>query len=87
MEAQVVILLKELVNRQPDELLSITEVAQILKVNRNAVYELIGNGYIKALKLGSLKVRRSTLNAFMQKLEEQYVMENEVFANENCISQ
>ena len=86
MEAQVVILLKELVNRQPDELLSITEVAQILKINRNAVYELIGNGYIKALKLGSLKVRRSRLNAFMQKLEEQYATENEVFANENCIS-
>ena len=86
MEAQVVILLKELVNRQPDELLSITEVAQILKVNRNAVYELIGNGYIKALKLGSLKVRRSTLNAFMQKLEEQYATENEVFTNENCLS-
>ena len=70
-----------------DELLTLTEVAKILKINRNAVYELIGNGYIRALKLGSMKVRRSTLNAFMARLEEeQYGIENEVL-NENCISQ
>lgn len=68
-----------------DELLTLTEVAKILKVNRNAVYELIGNGYIRALKLGSMKVRRSTLNAFMARLEEQYAIENEVL-NENRIS-
>lgn len=41
------------------------EVAVILKVNKNAVYDLIRKGFLTALKLGRLKVTKSTLLNFL----------------------
>jgi excisionase family DNA binding protein len=48
------------------ELLKIREVAKILRVNPNRVYELIKSGHITALKLGDLKVTRLELMRFIK---------------------
>ncbi|NKQ20524.1 helix-turn-helix domain-containing protein [Brevibacillus laterosporus] len=45
----------------------IAEVADVLGINKNAVYELIKHGHLKALKLGRLKVSTFELNDFMKR--------------------
>ncbi len=52
-----------------DMLYTVSEVANILKTNSNYVYNLIKNGDLKALKLGSLKIRKKTLEEFLDRLE------------------
>lgn len=47
------------------ELYTVSQVAEKLKINRNAVYELIKAGHIQALKLGSIKVTSQELNRFI----------------------
>lgn len=49
-----------------DYLYTVEEVASILKVNKNTVYDLIRNKLLVALKLGRLKVTRTTLLAFLK---------------------
>lgn len=49
-----------------DELLTVKEVAKVLKTNQATVYRLISNGYIKCMKLGCIKVRRKTLDNFLE---------------------
>ena len=46
---------------------TVAETAKMLHVNRNKVYELIGAGLLPALKLGSLKILESSLDAFLEK--------------------
>ena len=46
-------------------LLSVSEVAKLLKVNRNFVYKIINNGELEAVKIGSIKVRREALNQYV----------------------
>ena len=41
-------------------LYTVSEVSKLLKTNPNYVYELINKGFLPALKLGSLKIRRSS---------------------------
>lgn len=50
-----------------DMLYTVKEVAAILKVNKNAIYDLIRKGHLKALKLGSLKVTYFELERFLEK--------------------
>lgn len=45
---------------------TVTEVAKVLGVNRNRVYQLIHHGHIQALKLGSLKVPTFEIDDFMK---------------------
>lgn len=52
-------------------LYTIAEVAKRLKVNRNTVYELIRSGELRAVKLGSLKVRDKALEDFLDRLEKE----------------
>lgn len=52
-----------------DYLLSISEVAKRLRTNKNYVYELVNKKLLKALKLGSLKVRNSEINRFLKESE------------------
>ncbi|ABW18833.1 helix-turn-helix domain-containing protein [Alkaliphilus oremlandii] len=47
-------------------LYTVDEVAQILKVNKNAVYDLINAKVIKALKLGRLKITKFELLRFLK---------------------
>ena len=52
-----------------DELLTINQVAKILKINSSSVYRLIRSHKLKALKLGALKVRAETLRQFLADIE------------------
>lgn len=52
-----------------DTLYTVKEVAKVLKTNVNYVYSLIKKGYLPALKLGSLKVRKVSVNEFLQRYE------------------
>lgn len=52
-------------NQESLKLLKVKEVAQILRVNVNKVYDLIRKGHITALKLGDLKVTRFELTRFI----------------------
>ena len=46
-------------------LLSVSEVAKMLKVNRNFVYKIINNGELEAVKIGSIKVKREALDRYV----------------------
>lgn len=54
-----------------DELLTVTEVAKKLKMNKNGVYSLIKNNVLISIKLGSIKIRASTLDRFIENLERE----------------
>lgn len=45
----------------------VSEVAEILGVNNNYVYDLIRHGHLQALKLGRLKVPTFELEDFMRR--------------------
>ena len=50
-----------------DELLyTISEVAALLKVNRNYVYSLINGGHLRSIKLGCRKITRKSLLQFLE---------------------
>lgn len=49
-----------------DYIYTVDEVASILKVNKNTVYDLIRSGNLTALKLGRLKVTKTTLLKFLK---------------------
>ena len=46
-------------------LYTVSEVAKMLKVNRNFVYNLIKNGELAAVKIGSIKVKREALTKYV----------------------
>ena len=48
-------------------LLSVSEVAKLLKVNRNFVYKLIKDGELEAVRIGSIKVREEALNEYINR--------------------
>ena len=45
------------------------EVSELIKTNVGYVYNLIKKGYLPALNLGSLKVRRASLLEFLEKYD------------------
>lgn len=52
-----------------DVLYTVKEISELLKTNKNYVYELIRRGMLPALKLGSFKVRRTSLLKFIEQNE------------------
>ena len=48
---------------------TVQEVAKLLHSSPNYIYELINRGYLPAIKLGSIKILKSSL--------EQFLIENE----------
>lgn len=50
-------------------LYNVKETASVLGVNVHIVYALITKGLLPALKLGSLKVRKTTIENFVAKYE------------------
>lgn len=54
-----------------DILYTVSETAKLLKTNSNYVYDLIKKGLLPALKLGSFKIRRTSLIEFLAKYEGQ----------------
>lgn len=51
-------------------LFTVSEVAKRLKINKSAVYELIKQGHLKGLKLGSMKVTAAELESFLNRASE-----------------
>ena len=49
-------------------LLTVAEVAKMLKVNRNHIYKLIKEGELKAVKIGSIKVRKTDLEEYVERM-------------------
>ncbi|MGM9649664.1 MAG: helix-turn-helix domain-containing protein [Butyricicoccaceae bacterium] len=52
-----------------DELLTVKQTKEVLKIGENRVYDLLNSGLIPYLKLGGYKVRRSSLELFMKEYE------------------
>ena len=52
-----------------DKLYTVKEVAKIMKVNVHRVYDLIRAGLLPALKLGSIKIRKESLEEFLRKYD------------------
>ncbi|NBK77411.1 DNA-binding protein [bacterium D16-76] len=50
-------------------LYTVSEVAKICKTDVHRIYEFIKAGLLPALKLGSLKVRKESLDDFLEKYE------------------
>lgn len=51
-----------------DVVYTVTEVSKLLKTNRNFVYELIKSGQLKAVKIGSIKIRKKDLYEYLDGL-------------------
>ena len=58
-----------MMNKEDKMLYSVKEVSAAFGVNVHVVYELIKKGLLPAMKLGSLKVRKKTLEAFLEKYD------------------
>lgn len=52
-----------------DMLYTVKETAKILKTNTDYVYSLIKKGKLRCLKLGSYKIRKTTLEKFLLQYE------------------
>lgn len=50
-------------------LYTVPEVAKILKTNQDFVYKLHNAGVLTFMKLGRLKVRKTTLERFLEKYD------------------
>lgn len=50
-------------------LYSVSEASQALGVNNHLVYELINKGLLPAMKLGTKKIRKKSLEEFLEKYE------------------
>jgi excisionase family DNA binding protein len=60
---------KEVTRTLEDVLYTVKEVSKLIKTNPSYVYSLINAGLLPTLKLGSYKVRRSTLLRFLERYE------------------
>jgi excisionase family DNA binding protein len=54
-----------------EELLNVKEAAKILRIGVNAMYKLINNREVKALKLNGNKIRRIELDDFIRRKSEE----------------
>ena len=61
--------LKLMVKDNVKLLYSVKETSEVLGVSKHCVYDLINKGLLPALKLGSLKIRRETLENFVKDIE------------------
>ncbi|MDF2543439.1 MAG: hypothetical protein K0S18_1696 [Anaerocolumna sp.] len=52
-----------------DTLYTVKEVAKIIRTTPAYAYELVKKGYLPALRLGSIKVRKQALCEFLEKNE------------------
>ena len=47
-------------------LYTVTEVSGLLKVNKNAVYELVKHGYMQTIKYGVVKIPSTQVDKFIE---------------------
>lgn len=57
------------IDKSEELLYTISEIAEILKVNKNFVYTLTNAGHLKSIKLGCRKVTRKSLLEFLEKYD------------------
>lgn len=51
-------------------LYTVTEVSEILKVNRNTVYDLINSGQLPAIRgIGRIKISEEALKNYLKEIE------------------
>jgi len=55
-----------MLNKQKDKLLTIEEVAEILRVSSRSVNRYIESGRLKASKLGVWRIKQSDLDNFLE---------------------
>lgn len=48
---------------------TVKEIAKILHTSPNYIYQLIDKGYLPAIRLGSIKVLKSSLDKFLEENE------------------
>lgn len=48
-----------------DLVYTVSETAEILKVNKNTIYDLIDSGVLKCIKLGNKKITAKSLTEFL----------------------
>ena len=48
---------------------TVREASKILHLSPNYIYQLIAKGYLPAIKLGSIKILRSSLERFLEENE------------------
>lgn len=65
------------IDKSEDLLYTISEVAALLKVNRNYVYKLINKGYLRSIKLGCRKVTKKSLIQFLEQNDGMDLDEND----------
>ena len=58
-------------NKQEDKLLTIEEVAEILRVSSRSVNRYIESGRLKASKLGVWRIKQSDLDRFLEETSNQ----------------
>lgn len=57
-------------NATPERMIyTVKEVSQLLHTNPAFIYKLISTGMLPALKLGSLRIRKETLEQFLRQYE------------------
>lgn len=54
-------------NNSVNQLLEVSDVAKLLKCNKNKVYKLIKSGQLQRLKLGRMKVSTIELDDFLRR--------------------
>ncbi len=54
------------IDKSEDLVYTISEVAEILKVNKNFVYKLVNKGLLRSTKLGCRKITRKALMEFLE---------------------
>lgn len=66
---------------------TISEVSTLLKVNRNFVYKLISDGYLRSMKLGCRKVTKKVLLEFLNQYDGNEDLNEKIPANaiDNCV--
>ena len=57
------------VMKEDKMLYTVKEAASVFGVNVHTIYELIKKGLLPAMKLGSLKIRKQTLESILEKYE------------------
>lgn len=68
-EQQNVTVIYNAADNSDEVLYTVAEVAKLIKTNPAYVYELIKAGQLPVLKLGSMKIRRVALLAFLERSE------------------
>lgn len=52
-----------------DILYSVNDVAKLMKVGKNRIYDLIHAGLLPVLKIGGMKIRKKSLEDFLEQYE------------------